>query len=132
METTPTAVTRDDVARWWQDCIDRRRSQVETSEWAEGWLDRGPDVEELVLQGLLELQALRFRDGDEEASRLQRWQAELLRYDDDPQAWNRRHLQRMLTGFLERHSVERTRAFGHKLVKWGHLTDQDVEDALRG
>ena len=131
METTPTTVTRGDITRWWQDCIDGRRSRVETSEWAEDWLDRGPDVEELELQGLLELQALRFGDGDDDGSRLRRWQAELRRHDEDPEGWNRRYFQHILVRSRGRHGVDRARAFGGRMVRDGLLTDQDVEDALR-
>lgn len=132
METTPVSVTRWDVERWWQDCIDGRRTTAEASRWAEDQLDASSPEEELVLQGLLELQSLQFgdRDAGSMRSRLRRWQAELETYDRDPDAWNRRYFQRLLIRFRERHGLERSRGFGRRLVGHGVLSDRDVEEAL--
>lgn len=126
------SVTRRDVERWWQDCIDGRRTRADASRWAEDQIDADSFEEELVLQGLLELQSLRFDDRDAETmrSRLQRWRAELEVHDRDPDAWNRRYFQRLLLRFRETHSVERTRSFGRRLVRDGVLSDRDVEEAL--
>lgn len=133
MEGAAEFVTREGVERWWRDCIGGRRSRLEASEWAEDQLDRSDAMEELVLQGLLELQRLQFQDGDAQtASRFERWQAELHQYDEDPEAWNRGYFQRILVRFLDRHGVERTRSFGRRMVADGFLTDQDVKNVLRG
>jgi hypothetical protein len=102
------------------------------SRWAEDQLDAASPEEELVLQGLLELQGLRFKNPDATGmrSRLRRWQAELETYDRDPDAWNRRYFQRLLGRFRETHGLERARGFGRRLVRDGVLSDRDVEEAL--
>jgi hypothetical protein len=40
VETTSASVARQDVRQWWRDCVDGRRSRLETSEWAEDQLAR--------------------------------------------------------------------------------------------
>jgi hypothetical protein len=126
------SLTRQDVERWWRDCVDGRRTTDEVSRWAEDQLDAASPEEELILQGLLELQGLRFGDRDAETmrARLRRWQAELEVYDRDPDAWDRRYFQQLLVRFRERHGLERTRGFGRRLVRHGVLSDRDVEEAL--
>jgi len=114
-------------------------------------LDRGFSGEELVLQGLLFLQAvdlgsdpnggsnpLHLPDGvgaflesvSDVAAALQRWLAEIEIFDRDPGGWERARLRRVIARFADTHGTERARAFGDKLVRRGDLTESDVCDVL--
>jgi hypothetical protein len=131
----PEIVTRPEVQQWWSDLVAGRRSRVEASDWAEKWL--GGSCEELVVQGLLGLQAARhsvLSDPDlksQMADALVRWQAELRIYDVDPDAWNRSYFKRLLLDFARRHGAEPARKFGLKLIRSGQLRELDIEDVLR-
>ncbi|HEY0869592.1 MAG TPA: hypothetical protein VGD55_04285 [Acidothermaceae bacterium] len=128
-------VTRQEVQQWWSDLVAGRRSRIEASDWAEQWL--GGSGEELVVQGLLALQAVRhsvlsdLELRPQMADALARWQQELRLYDVDPDAWNRSYFKRLLLDFARRHGAEPARKFGLKLVRSGQLREPDIEDALR-
>ncbi|MFI6678171.1 hypothetical protein [Kribbella sp. NPDC050470] len=143
--------TRAEVHAWWEDVVAGRRTRTEASELAQPWLQANFMGEELVLQGLLYLQALdlgvdapgdtpRHRSGSaseylvsdaDMATALSRWLQELDVVDEDPAGWTVRHFQRMVSGFATRCGADRARSFGAKLVAAGHLTSADVLDALR-
>jgi hypothetical protein len=130
-------VTREDIETWWSNALTGKCTTTEAANWAESKLDNAPDVEELVLQALLSLQALKHSPASEDQrTRLARtlglWRAELRRYDADPEAWNRIHLQQMLRDYANQFDDDRARTFGNKLVASGHLEKSDVDDVFRG
>lgn len=140
--------TRAQVRTWWRDLAAGRCARCEAAAWAERQLDDGLADEELVIQGLLFLQAIDLVPGDDgpvhsedpEApffvaaadidSALEAWEAELRRYDEDPDSWMRGYFRRMLTDYAARHGIDAARTFGSKLVASGDLTAEDVVDAL--
>lgn len=143
--------TRADVRAYWEDVVAGRRTRTEASHWAYPWVQANFTGDELVLRALLYLHAIDLgvddaggvplhqegpaveylaSDGDV-ATALSRWLRELAIYDDDPDAWNRRHIQTMLRDHAARHGADRARSFGAKLVAARHLTTADVVDALR-
>ncbi|GEL99007.1 hypothetical protein [Cellulomonas terrae] len=132
----PDPPTRADIEEQWLSALAGSRTVEQVSRWAELRLDAAPDVEELVLQGLLALQRLRHSDlPAADLSRLMSdeltaWRRELQRYDDDPDGWDRQHLRRMITSFARSHGDDRARVFGAKLVRHYGLRPEDVDTAL--
>ena len=134
---------------WWQDLAAGRRTRSEASVWAESQLEQNLAKEELVIQGLLFLQAADLtpgagdspvHSGDPDASylvfsadigtALESWEAELRRYDEDPDAWTRDRLRRAVTHHATWRGVDAARKLGGKLVARDLLTAQDVVRAL--
>ncbi|WP_146099513.1 hypothetical protein [Kineococcus xinjiangensis] len=137
-------VTRQQVEQWWRDVAEGRCSRLSASRWAQSWLDRGPSrIEELGIQGLLHLHALRhqpaaglpststFGTPDAEAAdAFEHWLAECRRYDSDPQAWDRAYFRSMITKFAEKHGQEAADRFGRKLMAKDLFTESDLMAAL--
>ncbi|WP_345711895.1 hypothetical protein [Kineococcus glutinatus] len=137
-------VTRQQVEQWWRDVAEGRCSRLSASRWAESWLEKAPSgIEELGIQGLLHLQALRHQPAAglpsssdlgmpdaEVADALARWLAECRRHDADPRAWDRAYFRSMITRFAEKHGQEAGDRFGRKLVAKALLTESDLMAAL--
>ena len=128
--------TRADIARRWQDVIERTTTAEQAGRWAEHHLTWSANAEEPVLQGLLGLQALRFSKGPPEHVRarmvngLARWQRANDRFDADPSGSERSRLRETVIGFRDRFGVERAETFAWKLVRAGALEPEDVDSAL--
>jgi hypothetical protein len=131
-------VTRDEVDAQWSALAAGLRGRGEVSRWAEGRLEAAPD-QELVIQGLLYLQALdpalgwrrrtAVTDGAVAAA-LQRWRKAFADHDRDPDAWDRSYLRGVVRSVAETHGEERARVLGRKLVTSGKLMSEDVDEAL--
>ncbi len=141
--------TRAQVRAWWQDLTAGHRTRRQASAWAQHHLDQCAADEELVIQGLLALQACTLVRGEDDrpvhaqdpdapfshsmaelAADLTAWEAQLGEYDRDPDAWMRAHFRQMVSRFATGQGVDAARQFGRQLVDDGHLTADDVEDAL--
>ncbi|GAA3169685.1 hypothetical protein GCM10010531_23440 [Blastococcus jejuensis] len=146
---------RAQVQERWGDLEAGRRTRSEISRWAEERLEDSTPDEELVIQGLLFLQAVDLVTADRrgepgadtpvhvddpeapflvtaaDVSRgLQSWLEELSACDADPRAWMSRYMQRLIRDFAANHGFEDARSFADKLVASGELTAQDAARAL--
>lgn len=125
----PERVTRDDVHERWLLAIPGGASLRQAAAWAEERLDNNPDCEELVLRGLLHLQALVHQplapSEDVEAA-LRSWRGELEVYDRDPGTWTNNYFVAMLEGFAQRHGSQRAEEFAARLQANGVITDVDA------
>lgn len=122
-------VTRDDVDGRWSRAIAGGAARREAAAWAQEKLDNNPDCEELVLQGLLHLQALIHQPaarGEDVGAALTTWRRELHDYDRDPAAWTSNYSVTMLHSFVERHGAKPTHDFAAKLYADGLITDVDL------
>lgn len=143
--------TRAQIRAWWRDLAAGRCARWEAAAWAASQLDDGLADEELVIQGLLFLQSTDLVPGDSDGpvhseapeapffvspadidAALGAWEAELRRYDEDPDAWMRGYFRRMLSDHAATHGVAAAGTFGGKLVATGHLTAEEVTAALDG
>ncbi|GAA2012465.1 hypothetical protein JL107_06310 [Nakamurella flavida] len=142
--------SRAQVRAWWQDVETGRCMRWEASDWALAHLEDGQADEELVIQGLLYLQALTlvpvpgrdqlahsrvpgapsFDSLAEVGVALTKWEAQLREYDADPDAWMRGYFRRMISDHAGWRGGDAARRFARKLVRAGHLTTEDVEQAL--
>lgn len=144
------APTRADVHRWWAGIVVGGCTRGEASAWA-GWhLEHAFSGEELILQGLVYLEAVDLGPNPDDgrphhcgdlpgphylsmtqvAVSLERWLAELVVYDQDPDGWDRAWLRGVVSAFTARCGPDRGRAFATKLVKRDHLIEADIERAV--
>lgn len=134
---TEFEVSRAAVERWWREVAEGNCSRRTASYWAEQHLNKAPTrIEELALQGLLYLQALRHRrsavdatgtpDADVAAA-LDACRAALARYDADPNLWTRSHYLSMLKRFATSRGRDAAIRFATKLQREGVIADTDVE-----
>jgi hypothetical protein len=130
--------TRTTVRTWWEETLAGTRTRAETSRWAQQQIDAGWWDEELVLQGLLQLQALDIA-GDAGAAAdsdnalqesLDAWLSRLDRYDENPAAWRTDYFTTMLRSFANRHGIEAAERFSAKMVGAGLLSTSEVQGAL--
>ena len=126
--TTPPAW--DAIRGWFADVLAGRRTRDEASEWAVEHIEAGRWEEELILQGLLRLNALPGSSDAQAKESLERWTAEFVKYDEDPQEWDRQYFLRLVRGSTERAGVESARRLANKLVSDGVLTSLDVREVL--
>lgn len=122
-------VTNAAVRRRWEDVLAARATVGEASAWAEQVLDTNAWDDELTLQGLLQLQAATVVT-ELATPHLEKWLAELDKYEQDSEAWNRAYFTRTLQRFAAQHGNSAPMRFAAKLVLAGHLTTSDVDNAL--
>ena len=122
----------EDVEPLWLDFMDGRATAEETATRAELLMET-VNVIHVANWGLSSLYHLTYRgepcSGDIEAA-FESWRRQVREYRAEPEAWDRRHYQRMLRDFAERYGAERARAFGVRLVSAGEMHDADVDDVL--
>ncbi|WP_165966465.1 hypothetical protein [Actinomadura sp. 7K507] len=130
MSEPGTEVTRHDVERLWSDAIAGRCSWQETSDRAQALIDLVNAETPIVNGGLLTLYYLwrpgARRDPESLTEERERWRARLRVYDSDPRAWWRNHYHRMLERHAEQHGVPAAQGFGERLVRDGHLPEDDL------
>ena len=127
MSSPPTRVA---IRGWFTDVLDGRCTPDEASDWATDHISACRWEDELILQGLLRLNALLSLSDAQAQQSLERWTADLAEYDEDPREWDRRYFLQLVRGFAERVGVEHARRFANKLVSEGMLTSLDVRDVF--
>jgi hypothetical protein len=117
------------VERLWAEAVDGSAPIDEVHRRAEALLNLVNAESPVVNWGLTTLHHLTQSPGRtrEDLVRARTaWLAECERYDADPPGWMRRYFHDMIRDFTAHHGSEKGRAFAARLVRAGHLREQDL------